>query len=429
MGEACSSWAGGGQIAAFALAAFAAIGTASDAHAQCAVRGEESCLAADIDDIPPLTDPKPVVPIVIAPPELDPCKLLQSSAEAAVSKIRVDCNGLISQARAAIGQAANITARITAAVTQDVIAAALDGDVQPEVSGLGPLSAGSPGLQSSMFMVSGYKFLSHDGFSSTATNPQLSGSTPEFEEQNYGLTIGTRFDGSALFDAPARSVTLGVLANYTHTDIDVGGSAKVGEASVDSWSAGGFGLVTDGSRYGIFTVVGTFGAPETSSTAILPANAEFHNFGVSTSAATGLVLPVAGAKLDLRGGLNYMHATSDDYSDDAGFQYSDGRIQEFSGSISARLFSVMRVDDATVRPFVQSGITHRFHYENELTISSANNPSVTYSYDDADTTVFARAGIDFDVGQSTQAYLAVRGDASEDVEAIAAQVGVTFKLD
>jgi hypothetical protein len=73
---------------------------------------------------------------------------------------------------------------------------------------------------------------------------------------------------------------------------------------------------------------------------------------------------------------------------------------------------------------VQGGLTHRLHYENELKIEAE-----TFAFDDADTSVFARAGIDFDVDQSTQAYVAVRGDASEDFEAIAAQVGVTFKLD
>jgi len=54
---------------------------------------------------------------------------------------------------------------------------------------------------------------------------------------------------------------------------------------------------------------------------------------------------------------------------------------------------------------------------------------VRFSFDDADTTVFARAGIDFDIGRSLQAYLAVRGDVNESIEAITAQVGLTFKMD
>jgi outer membrane autotransporter protein len=84
----------------------------------------------------------------------------------------------------------------------------------------------------------------------------------------------------------------------------------------------------------------------------------------------------------------------------------------------------MHFDSYNIRPFVQSGLTHRFSYENELTIDGED-----FAFDDDDTSVFARAGFDFDLGKSTQAYLAVRGDASEDFQAIAAQVGVTFRLD
>ena len=44
------------------------------------------------------------------------------------------------------------------------------------------------------------------------------------------------------------------------------------------------------------------------------------------------------------------------------------------------------------------------------------------------TTVFGRVGVDFEVGQYTQAYVAVRGDHNDDFDAIAAQVGLTLRL-
>ncbi|WP_088347597.1 MULTISPECIES: autotransporter outer membrane beta-barrel domain-containing protein [Rhodomicrobium] len=339
----------------------------------------------------------------------------------------LDCSAR-QQARAALGGAASNSALVAAGVTQDIIAAALDGDLQPEVTAFGPIGSGSPGQTSSSFMVSGYKFLSHDGFSSTSSG-QSSFKNPEFDEQNYGLTVGLRFDGSALFDASPRSVTFGVIGNYTHTEIDVGrvagvpGPSESGEATVESWTAGGFGLVTDGTRYGLLTVTGTFGAPETSGK-VLPLSAEFNNFALATSAVAGIIVPLGDSKLDLRGGVNYIHATSDDYVDSGGSRFTDGRMEEFSGSISARLFQTVQLEDAVLRPFVQGGLNHRFHYENELTVDGED-----FSFDDADTSIFARAGIDFDIGSSTQAYLAVRGDASEDFRAIAAQVGLTFKLD
>ena len=180
-------------------------------------------------------------------------------------------------------------------------------------------------------------------------------------------------------------------------------------------------MVTDGRYYGLVTVTGTFGSPEAEN-ALLPATAETNTFGFAASAMSGVLVPVGGAKLDLRGGLNYLHASSDDFTDSVGSRFTDARMEEFSGTLSARLFSVVRVDEYNVRPFVQGGVNHRFHYENEITVDNA-----TFAFDDADTSIFGRVGIDFDVDKNIQGYLAVRGDASEDFTAIAAQVGVTFR--
>lgn len=47
---------------------------------------------------------------------------------------------------ASVSQIANTTAAIGAGVTQDIISAALGGDMTPEAGGLSPLAAGSPGL-------------------------------------------------------------------------------------------------------------------------------------------------------------------------------------------------------------------------------------------------------------------------------------------
>lgn len=319
---------------------------------------------------------------------------------------------------------------VASKVTQDIISAALDGDITPDSVGVSPITVAGAGVNASSFMVSGYKGVSHDGFSVSSEFGSVSGKTPEFDEDNYGLTIGTRFDGSEFFGAPARSVVLGLIGNYTHTDIEVGapagfpGLSKSGSADVDSWSLGAFGLVTDGQHYGLLTVTGTYGTPETSST-VVPAEAEFDSFGVATSAVAGVLVPVgAETKIDLRGGVNFVHAASDDYEDSIDTLYTDGQMEEFSGSVSARIFTVLQGSDYNLRPFVQGGLTHRFHYENELKVNGE-----TFNFDDADTSAFARAGVDFSVGEATQAYLAVRGDASEDFEAIAAQVGMTFKLD
>jgi hypothetical protein len=347
-----------------------------------------------------------------------------------INKLGTENLGDVFKTVAVLGQTVSTAGVLVSALNQNLIAAALDGDLTPDNGdAVSPLTASVSGVSASPFMVSGYKHREHDGFSVVSSAPLASGKTPGFDEEHYGLTLGTRFDGSALFDAPARSVTLGVLANYTHTEIDVDAPAalplsKGGSAEVDSWSAGAYGLVTDGRRYGLFTVTGTYGSPETDN-AVLPATAEFNNFGLATSAMTGILLSAGqGAKIDFRGGLTYVNATSDDYSDSNGISFSDARMEEFSGSVSARLFGVVRADEYILRPFVQTGLSHRFHYENELNVDGES-----FSFDEADSSVFARAGIDFNVDASTQAYLAVRGDASEDYRSVEGQVGVTFKFD
>lgn len=338
--------------------------------------------------------------------------------------------GLVYRQAAALSQVVGNVGSIATGLTQDVTTNVLDIALEPDAAAaLGPVSTGPLGASSSAFMVSGYKHLSHDGFSVSSNFGPASGKGPEFDQDEFGLTLGTRFDGAALFGTEKGVVTLGVLGNYTHSDIDVGaapnapGNFKSGSVSIDSWSVGGYGLVTDGTRYGLVTVSGTFGSPETDN-ALLSSSADYNTFGFAASAIGGVLIPMGGAKLDLRGGLNYVHASSDDYTDSIGSHYTDARMEELSGTLSARLFTTMRFADYSVRPFVQGGINQRFSYENEITIDNAK-----FSFDDADTSVFGRAGIDFDVDRAVQAYLAVRGDASEDFSSIAAQVGFTLKLD
>jgi outer membrane autotransporter protein len=332
------------------------------------------------------------------------------------------------QALAGLSQTMATAGIIVSSVTQDIISAALDGDITPDGGSVSPLILGGFAFPGSTYMVSGYKHRSHDGYSVDSANPAFSGTTPGFEEENYGLTIGGRFDGSGLFGASPGSLTLGVIGNYTRTEIDIDAplaGLSGGSATVDSWSVGTFGLVTDGTRYGLVSVTGTFGSPETETEIVGPVSAAFNNYAVATSAVVGVLVPVGGSvRLDLRGGLDYVYTRSDDFEDSIGVEYTDAQMQDLSAGASARLFSIIKTDGYDIRPFVQAGVSHRLHYENELKVDG-----IAFAFDEAETSFFGRAGVDFSLSQSTQAYLAVRGDASEDFEAIAAQFGLTFKLD
>ena len=344
-----------------------------------------------------------------------------------------EATGLLLQQTAALSQVVSgLTGTIASNLTNVVLDLGLVEAAAGGPSGGGPASSplvfSAPASPLSMFMVSGVKNLSHDGFSTTSLLGN--GTTPAFDETDYGLTLGIRWDASRHFDLAPNTLTFGAIGNYTHTDLDFGTNAalapyldKSGKAEVDSWSAGAFGLITDGRKYGLLTLNATFGSPETENFA-LASTAEYSSFGIAASAMSGVLIPVGRATLDLRGGFTFISASGDDYTDSAGVHYSNAELEEISGEFSARLFQVVKLESGTLRPFIQGGLTQRLHYSNEVEVEG-----VRFSFDDADTTVFARAGIDFDIGRSLQAYLAVRGDVNESIEAITAQVGLTFKMD
>jgi hypothetical protein len=293
-----------------------------------------------------------------------------------------------------------------------------------------PLVAGSPGHELSMFAVSGVTRLSHEGYRSSSALPGGNGMTPEFDETDIGLTVGLRWDASHHAGLDRGALTFGLIANYTHTDIDLGTNDvlaeffdRTGSADVDSVSLGSFGLITDGRKYGLVTVTGTLGAPQTQNF-VLGSTADYDTAGIAVSAMGGVLVPMGATTLDLRGGFNFIRAAADDYADSAGVHFSDATLEEITGTVSARLSRQVKLEDGSFRPFIQGGLTQRLHYSNEVDVEG-----VTFSFDDADTTVFARAGVDFDIDRFLQAYVAVRGDANESLEAVAAQVGLTFKLD
>ncbi len=349
-----------------------------------------------------------------------------------VQNLPEEATGLLLQETATLSQVVTgLTGTIANNLTNVVLDLAL---VEAAGGGSGgggigaPIVAPAVGAPLSMFMVSGVTKLSHDGFS--ATSVLGNDTTPKFDETDVGLTVGVRWDASRHFDLAPNTVTLGLIGNYTHTDIDFGTNAalapfikKSGSADVDSWSVGTFGLITDGRKYGLFTLNATFGSPDTENLA-LASTAEYDTFGIAGAAMSGVLIPMGGATLDLRGGFTFVSADGDDYADSVGVHYSNAELEEISGEISARLFQVVKLESGTLRPFIQGGLNQRLHYSNEVEVEG-----VKFSFDDDDTTIFARAGVDFDINHALQAYLSVRGDVNESEEAIAAQVGLTFKLE
>ena len=278
------------------------------------------------------------------------------------------------------------------------------------------------------FGISGVARTDHDGF--RVQSGAFDGRSVSFEALDAGATLGVRFDASNAVNLPKDFLTIGLFGNYTGTEIDFEstralrelGFRNTGDASLDSGSGGMYGLLTNGEVYGLLLGSGQFGSADVTDS-VLNSRSSFDTSGVATSALVGTVLPMGGAKLDLRGGLNYVDLRADNHTDSAGVRFSEGRIEDFSGTASARLFTNWLYRDTVIRPFLQAGVDYRFDYNNEIEVENVN-----FHFEEGSTTVFGRAGMDFDIKDRVQAYLALRADHNEDFDTLSGQAGLTFRF-
>ena len=114
------------------------------------------------------------------------------------------------------------------------------------------------------FGISGVSHTSHDGFQ---IEGPIGGRTLGFDSLDVGATLGFRVDASKAISLPADTLTLGFFGNYTNSDIDVDlskslrdlGFTNLGDATLNNGSAGGYGLLTNGTLYGMALASGEFG--------------------------------------------------------------------------------------------------------------------------------------------------------------------------
>ena len=341
-------------------------------------------------------------------------------------------NGLVLQGPAAQQVVTNAVALSNVQTNRQITDFALSDAV---VDGLVPASDSAAVLRTisptvKSFAISGVSHTDHDGFV-VKSPPAINVRTPEFDSLDAGITLGMRFDASKALNLPVDSLTVGVFGNYTNSDIDFNsntvlrkfGFRNAGDASLNSGSGGGYTLLTNGRLYGLALASGEFGSASVHD-AILNSHSDFDTAGFGSSVIGGVVLPAGPAmKFDLRAGLNYLAVRADNHTDSAQIDFRDGKVDEFSGTFSGRLFTTWNRGRTVMRPFVQGGVDYRFYYENEVEVEN-----VKFSFDEAPTTLFGRVGMDFDIGDRAQAYVAFRGDHNEDFDTLAGQVGFTVKL-
>ena len=300
-------------------------------------------------------------------------------------------------------------------------------DLMPATGSAAVLQSISPSLKG--FGISGVSHTSHDGFE--VESPGDSPRTPAFDSLDSGFTLGLRFDASQALNLPADFLTIGIFGNYTNSDIDLDSNKTLrrfqihnaGSGSLNSGSGGGYALFTNGRLYALALASGEIGSASLDDD-IVNSQSDFDTSGFAASAIGGFVLPAwRETKLDFRGGLNFSEAKADDHIDSAGIRFSHGKIEESSGSFSVRLFGAWNYGRTVLRPFVQGGVDYMFQYENETDVEN-----VRFSFDESRITLFGAVGLDFDVGERTQAYASFRADHNADFDAIAGLVGLTLKL-
>jgi hypothetical protein len=324
----------------------------------------------------------------------------------------------------------NTIAGSTAQTMAEVADFALSQSLDQVISGSLPSAAVnnlSPNAES--FGISGVSHTSHDGFSVEGRG--VNGRSPRFDTLDVGGTLGLRYDASRWANLSRDTLTLGVYGNYTNSDIEFKptrflkelGYSRIGTADVDGGTVGGYALATNGFLYGLALGSGQFGSASVRNHT-LDSRGSFDTSGASAALLAGRIIPLSPrASFDLRGGLNYVHAQSDSFTDTAGIHFGDGRLDDFEGTVSGRVFTSYFYGQTVIRPFIQGGVDYSFAYENRIKVEG-----VKVSFDQSPTTLFGRAGLDFDIRNDVQGYISFRADHNDDFDTQAGEVGLTIKL-
>lgn len=272
----------------------------------------------------------------------------------------------------------------------------------------------------------GYQFRAGSG------DNVITGTTLEMRTNQRSEMPGLLWDASTLVGLRPGTLHFGVNGGVAESDLDVRansalrslGITQAGAGNLKSWSAGGFALLTTRAWYTGAAAGGSWGRAETENY-VTGARSDYDGSSFTSALFAGTIIPVMSddVRLDLRATLGYQRTVGEAHNDTVGITYSDHTVETFDGSLSARLFGVVRLPSFTLRPYVQAGVVHRFHYLNELQIQG-----IDFSFDDADTSVFFAGGLDFDINSRLQLSAGVRHDRSPDYDSLTGRFGLLWKL-
>jgi outer membrane autotransporter protein len=201
------------------------------------------------------------------------------------------------------------------------------------------------------------------------------------------------------------------------------GIVYAGAARLTSTMVGGYSLLSSGNWY-LGSAIGSAWGRNESRDFVLGSTSDYDTSTFVAAGILGNVVPINdNLRFDVRGTLAYQRTVGDAHVDSLGIAYGEHAIEAANATLSGRLFGLFRQGALTIRPYLQAGITHRLHYDNEVEIDG-----VGFIFEDSDTSIFAATGLDFDIDRSLQLSAGVRHEHSSDVDSLTARFGVVLKL-
>jgi hypothetical protein len=272
----------------------------------------------------------------------------------------------------------------------------------------------------------------HEGFRVNGSQAAAAcGPTLPFQTVRRAHLPGAVWDASSALGLKRGTLHVGFSGGASEMDTLVKSSATLrdagfaqgGSARMTSWSVGGFSVLTADNWYAGSAVGSTWGRTE-SRNFVLGSASDYDTSAFVVAGFLGTVLPLTDdMRFDLRGTLTYQRTVGDAHSDSLGLAYGEHTIEAANAILSGRLFGVFRHGDLTIRPFMQAGVTRHLSYANELEIGG-----VGFALEEADVSIFAATGLDFEIDKALQLSVGVRHDWSQDHDSLTGRIGFSARL-
>ncbi len=235
----------------------------------------------------------------------------------------------------------------------------------------------------------------------------------------YDLTNG-RMARGGMKDRPVSSKLwqVGAFVGYENIKTELGATPFIantlnlnsaGEARNNSLLIGGYSLMAWKKWYYLSIISGNFGHTDVTNN-VLGANTGYDSRGFVSGSAVGFIKTLrqsAGGmkdgprgnalKMDVRAGYSYSYHEGDAHTLGT-LQVGESESKTIAGSASVTFFKEIISGDAVKKPYIKTGVKHRFDHENTLVIPTQTIQGNTFTqtkidFDDNDTFFNVEGGL------------------------------------